>query len=90
MLTVIPGYSYTVDNHGVGNGCQPLEFIKVEDNNVVQKGTTNEELLDVLIHRMEFFKNNHNSFECHKVLQGLKDIKDTLKQVNPNQLYKFQ
>lgn len=53
-----PGHDYEL--HNLGEGVQHIAFIKKEKNeetgefDTVQEGTTNEAVLEVLIHRMKF------------------------------------
>lgn len=55
MRIIIPGHDYEV-NDTQGNPCNTLNFINKSSTETLE-GTTNEEVLDVLIDRMNFLNN---------------------------------
>lgn len=51
MAVIKSGYRYDLFN--MGNGCQPLQFIEKEPSgHTLVEGTTNEAVLQALIHRI--------------------------------------
>jgi len=61
MKAVIEGHRYELDNFE-GKGSQVLQFIHKETNEegdfvTIEEGTTNEEVLEVLINRIEYLNN---------------------------------
>ena len=60
MQIIDPGHNYTLDNFLGGVGAQTLAFIKKEnlgeDTETTTDGTTNEEVLAVLIDRLQFLQ----------------------------------
>lgn len=79
MINTIPGHRYEVSNFE--NKDQPgqiLQFIhkelKEEDSAeliTISDGTTNEEVLEVLIDRMKFLNNKFSCIENHLVINHL-------------------
>ena len=72
-----PGHEYEV--HNVGEGTQHIAFIKKEEVDgefkTIQEGTTNEAVIEVLIHRIKFLNEKmacrENSLAITKLEEAL-------------------
>lgn len=53
-------------------GGQTLHFVKSQDGHLIQDGTTNEEILEVLINRMEHLNSKLRSTENNLTITNLK------------------
>lgn len=73
MKIVDPGHTYEV------NGNQTIAFIKRTDGALVFAGTTNEEMLEVLIDRTEFL---NGKFPCIENEMALLAMKSALEAFN--------
>lgn len=69
MQVLDPGHVYQLDSD------QTLEFIKRTNGELVHGGTTNEELLRVLINRTEYLD---AKFPCEENKNALQDMVDAL------------
>lgn len=78
MKPIVDGHYYKLNN--VENGTQEIQFIHkkpvIGESNIlktVQDGTTNEEVLKMLIDRFEFLQAKLPSKENYVVIEKLKD-----------------
>jgi len=69
MKILDPGYSYELAAGG------RLNFLEKVDGQVVRDGTTNEELLQVLIHRVT---EEYEALPCKESLRALHDLRHAL------------
>lgn len=65
------GHDYEL--HNVGEGVQNIRFIKKEGGETVHDGTTNEAVLQVLIHRLEVLEEKMPSEHNQKAIASLKE-----------------
>jgi hypothetical protein len=66
MKVIDAGSVYSVE------GAQLIKFIKKTDGQLVHEGTTNEELIEVLINRLEEFNNTLPCLENDAAISHLK------------------
>ena len=75
MKTIVNGHQYSLDN--VEGGHSPLQFIHKENINgiltTIANGTTNEEVLRVLIDRINYLQNSVPSIENVVVITKLEE-----------------
>ena len=68
-----PGHTYTLSD-----GTE-VEFIKRQNGELIHDGTTNEELIEVLLDRMEFL---NEKFPCLENIQAIKHLASALEWLN--------
>jgi hypothetical protein len=77
MKAITPGHKYTLANFEGGNEAQSLQFIEKDAAmNTINDGTTNEEVLSMLIDRIRFLNDNRlpsreNSIAITKLEEAL-------------------
>ena len=80
MKVIIPGHSYELENFVDSSKTQVIEFINkkpkaenLAELELVHDGTTNEEILAMLIDRLEFLYHKLPSIETIIALQNCKE-----------------
>jgi hypothetical protein len=82
MKVIIPGHRYEVENFEDSRQSQIIQFIHKEPNpenndqlQLASDGTTNEELLKVLIDRMQFL---NTAFPCRENAVAITNLEQAL------------
>lgn len=87
MKIKIEGYRYELSNfENPDNPGQEIQFIQKEPKEVgstefktISDGTTNEEMLEVLINRLEYLQ---NKFPCEENANAITNLKESLMWLN--------
>lgn len=74
MTVVIPGSEYLLDNL-TGEGTQPIQFTRKAEGGGYTDGTTNEEVISVLIDRLLFFQSKAYSYDNETVITLLQSAR---------------
>lgn len=76
MKNIVLGHEYSLKDHE-GDGTQIIQFISKENVNgelkTIKDGTTNEEVLKMLIDRMQYLQNIQSSRENAVVITKLEE-----------------
>lgn len=75
MKTVVPGHEYELLNASGTRVVDRIEFINKKDGKLVKDGTTSEEVIAVLIDRIEFLD---TKFACKENKAAVKSLKAAL------------
>lgn len=86
MKVLIPGHRYEMQNFDKKNESQTIQFIQKEpvtegsaELQTINDGTTNEELLEVLIDRMQFLQ---SKFPCRENALVITKLEESLMWLN--------
>lgn len=93
MKVIIPGHLYQVANFENKEDFQTIQFIQKEpvsegskDLKTISDGTTNEEILEALIDRMEFLNEKFACPENDAAISNLKSCRGWLNRRTENRL----
>jgi hypothetical protein len=78
MEVIKPGFEYALLNFNDKTQHQHIQFIR-KVNGVAEDGTTNEEVINMMLNRFFFLQEVSFSEENSKVLTLLKEIKELLR-----------
>jgi len=93
MKVRVKGYSYELANVEDPKQGQTLQFIQkeqIEDSTQSTDGTTEEEVVKVLIHRLDFLNKQKSKRETKHALKSAKELQVWLKKINAGTIKRIE